>query len=247
MTIARRKRRVDGWLAKSLHSSCSESSIPEYYPSVNWISHFLYTLRHSIWPSYTVHLNATRPLRQQWSSSLLMCFHAFWWPILYLKFNLLSKLVLNWCSIWKYICKLTKRVRHQLNQLNMRSWGLASWRSWLHNIFSLKVTLRFFKVGVNHGFFHVYHFWNFLIFKCTWVCSSSSSKNKSIFLNLSINSVNLKMSITWVFQKCVHLYFSRGNQACARIANAKRTAQSRDAALSAIYIEGTRLTFKLAR
>ena len=41
--------------------------------------------------------------------------------------------------------------------------------------------------------------------------------------------------------------FSRGNQACARIANAKRTMQSRDAALSAIYIEGTRLTFKLAR
>ena len=41
--------------------------------------------------------------------------------------------------------------------------------------------------------------------------------------------------------------FSRGNQACARIANAKRTTQSRDAALSAIYIEGTRLTFKLAR
>ena len=37
------------------------------------------------------------------------------------------------------------------------------------------------KVGVNHGFFHVYHFWNFLIFKCTWVCSSSSSKNKNIF------------------------------------------------------------------
>ena len=73
-----------------------------------------------------------------------------------------------------------------------------------------------FKVGVNHGFFHVYHFWNFLIFKCTWVCSSSSSKNKSIFLNLSINSVNLKMSITWVFQKCVHLYF-RGEIKLARV------------------------------
>ena len=40
--------------------------------------------------------------------------------------------------------------------------------------------------------------------------------------------------------------FSRGNQACARIANAKRTTQSRDAALSAIYIKGTRLTFELA-
>ena len=43
------------------------------------------------------------------------------------------------------------------------------------------------------------------------------------------------------------LCISRGNQACARIANAKRTTQSRDAALSAIYIEGTRLTFELAR
>ena len=73
-----------------------------------------------------------------------------------------------------------------------------------------------FKVGVNHRFFHVYHFWNFLIFKCTWVCSSSSSKNKSIFLNLSINSINLKMSITWVFQKCVHLYF-RGEIKLARV------------------------------
>ena len=51
------------------------------------------------------------------------------------------------------------------------------------------------KVGVNHEIFHVYHFWNFLIFKCTWVCSSSSSKNKNIFLNLSINFINLKMSI----------------------------------------------------
>ena len=43
------------------------------------------------------------------------------------------------------------------------------------------------------------------------------------------------------------IFISRGNQACARIANAKRTTQSRDAELSAIYIEGTRLTFELAR
>ena len=43
------------------------------------------------------------------------------------------------------------------------------------------------------------------------------------------------------------IFISRGNQACARIANAKRIAQSRDAELSAIYIEGTRLTFELAR
>ena len=33
---------------------------------------------------------------------------------------------------------------------------------------------------------------------------------------------------------------------CARIANAKRTTQSRDAALSAIYIKGMHLTFELA-
>ena len=43
------------------------------------------------------------------------------------------------------------------------------------------------------------------------------------------------------------IFISRGNQACARIANAKRTTQSRDAALSAIYIEGTCLTFELVR
>ena len=103
------------------------------------------------------------------------------------------------------------------------------------------------KVGVNHGIFHVYHFWNFLIFKCTWVCSSSSGKNKNIFLNLSINSINLKMSIYLGISKMCSSLFSRGNQASARIANAKRTTQSQDAALSAIYIEGTRLTFELVR
>ena len=89
------------------------------------------------------------------------------------------------------------------------------------------------KVGVNHGIFHVYHFWNFLIFKYTWVCSSSSSKNKNIFLNLSINSINSKMSIYLSISKMCSSLFSRGNQACARIANTKRTTQSRDAALSA--------------
>ena len=102
--------------------------------------------------------------------------------------------------------------------------------------------LSLFKVGVNHGFFHVYHFWNFLIFKCTWVCSSSSSKNKIIFLNLSINSINLKMSIYQSISKMCSSLFSRENQACAHIANAKCTTQSRDVALTAIYIEGMRLT-----
>ena len=69
-------------------------------------------------------------------------------------------------------------------------------------------------------------------FKCTWVCSSSSSKNKNIFLNLSINSINLKMSIYLRISKMCSSLFSRGNQG-ARIANTKRTTQSRDAALSA--------------
>ena len=100
---------------------------------------------------------------------------------------------------------------------------------------------------MNHGIFNVYHFWNFVIFKCTWVCSSSSSKNKNIFLNLSINSINLKESIYLSISKMCSSLFSRGNQACARIANAKRTTQSRDAALSAIYIEGRHLNFELAR
>ena len=36
------------------------------------------------------------------------------------------------------------------------------------------------------------------------------------------------------------IFISRGNQACARIANAKRTTQSRDAELSAIYISKER-------
>ena len=90
------------------------------------------------------------------------------------------------------------------------------------------------KVGVNHGIFHIYHFWNFLIFKCTWVYSSSSSKNKHIFLNLSINSINSKMSIYLSISKMCSSLFSRENQTFARIANAKRTTQSRDATLSAI-------------
>ena len=41
--------------------------------------------------------------------------------------------------------------------------------------------------------------------------------------------------------KNVFIFISRGNQACVRIANSKRTTQSRDAELSAIYIEGTLL------
>ena len=84
---------------------------------------------------------------------------------------------------------------------------------------------------MNHGIFHVYHFWNFLIFKCTWVYSSSWSKNKNIFLNLSINSINLKMSIYLSISEMCSSLFSRGNQG-ARIANATRTTQSQDAALS---------------
>ena len=72
------------------------------------------------------------------------------------------------------------------------------------------------KVGVNHGIFHVYHFWNFLIFKCTWVCSSSSSKNKNIFLNLSINSINLKMSIYLSISKMCSSFF-RGEIKLARV------------------------------
>ena len=85
---------------------------------------------------------------------------------------------------------------------------------------SIKVKNMHIKVGVNHGIFHVYHFWNFLIFKCTWVCSSSSSKNKNIFLNLSINSINLKMSIYLSISKMCSSLFSRGNQACAYIRKA---------------------------
>ena len=88
---------------------------------------------------------------------------------------------------------------------------------------------------MNHGIFHVYHFWNFLISKCTWVCSSSSSKNKNIFLNLSINSINLKTSIYLSVSKMCSSFFSRGNQACARIANAKRTTQSRGSTISNLY------------
>ena len=77
--------------------------------------------------------------------------------------------------------------------------------------------LGFLKVGVNHGIFHVYHFWNFLIFEYTWVCSSSSSKNKNIYLNLSINSIDLKMSIYLSISKMCSSLFSRGNQVCVRI------------------------------
>ena len=75
----------------------------------------------------------------------------------------------------------------------------------------LPAELGYFKVGVNHGFFHVYHFWNFLIFKCTWVCSSSSSKNRNIFLNLSVNSINLKVcrdaALSAIYTEGMHLTF----------------------------------------
>ena len=46
--------------------------------------------------------------------------------------------------------------------------------------------------------------------------------------------------------KNVFIFIFWGNQACAHIANAKCTTQSWDAALSAIYIEGTCLTFEQA-
>ena len=102
------------------------------------------------------------------------------------------------------------------------------------------------KVGVNHGIFHVYHFWNFLIFKCTWVCSSSSSKNKSIFLNLSINSINLKTSIYLSISKMCSSFFA-GKSSLRAYSQRKAYNAVSGAALSAIYIEGTRLTFELAR
>ena len=92
-------------------------------------------------------------------------------------------------------------------------------------------------------------FFMFTIFKISWFLSARGSvlqvqaKIKNIFLNLSINSINLKMSIYLSISKICSSLFSRGNQACTCIANAKRTTQSRDAELSAIYIEGTRLTF----
>ena len=88
---------------------------------------------------------------------------------------------------------------------------------------------------MNHGIFHVYHFWNFLIFKCTWVCSSSSSKNKNIFLNLSINSINLKMSISLSNSKMCSSLFSRENQACARIARKAYNAVSGRSTISNLY------------
>ena len=99
---------------------------------------------------------------------------------------------------------------------------------------------------MNHGIFHVYHFLNFLIFKCTLVCSSSSSKNKNIFLNLSINSINLKMSIYLSISKMCSSLFSRGNQG-ARIANASVQRSLGTQHYQQIYIEGTRLIFELAR
>ena len=49
------------------------------------------------------------------------------------------------------------------------------------------------------------------------------------------------MSIYLSISKMCSSLFSRGNQACVCIANAKHTTQSLDAALSAIYIEGTHL------
>ena len=80
-------------------------------------------------------------------------------------------------------------------------------------------------------FFHVYHFWNFLILSARGSVLQVQAKIKIIFLNLSINSINLKMSIYLSISKMCSSLFLRGNQG-ARIANAKHTMQSRDAALS---------------
>ena len=107
-----------------------------------------------------------------------------------------------------------------LQRLHIIHWGITSCK-----VFFLQKSvpdtivqflLTWLKVGVNHGIFHVYHFWNFLIFKCTWVCSSSSSKNKNIFLNLSINSINLKMSIYLNISKMCSSLF-RGEIKLARV------------------------------
>ena len=89
---------------------------------------------------------------------------------------------------------------------------------------------------MNHGIFHVYHFWNFLIFKCTWVCSSSSSKNKKYFLKFVHQFYQFENEHLPEYFKNVFIFIFAGNQACVRIANAKRrpTTQSWDAALSAV-------------
>ena len=96
-----------------------------------------------------------------------------------------------------------------------------------------------------NGFFHVYHFWNFLIFKCTWVCSSSSSKNKNIFLKFIHQFYQFENEYLPEYFKNVFIFIFAGKSSL-RAYYAKRKTQSRDAALSAIYIEGTRLTFELA-
>ena len=89
-------------------------------------------------------------------------------------------------------------------------------------------------VGVNHRIFHVYHFWNFLIFKYTWVCSSISSKNKNIFLNLSIKYWFENEYLPEYF-KNVFIFILVGKSSLHAYKNAKRTNAVSDAALSAIY------------
>ena len=102
---------------------------------------------------------------------------------------------------------------HKLSKFSLSPFALPPPKFWClcHHCYFLLI-----KVGVNHGIFHFYHFWNFLIFKCTWVCSSSSSKNKNIFLNLSINSINLKMSIYLSISKMCSSLF-RGEIKLARV------------------------------
>ena len=81
-------------------------------------------------------------------------------------------------------------------------------------------------------------FFMFTIFEISWFLSAPGSvlqaqaKILKKILNLSINSINLKMSIYLSISKMCSSLFSRGNQG-ARITNAKRTTQSRDAPLSA--------------
>ena len=95
-------------------------------------------------------------------------------------------------------------------------------------------------------------FFMFTIFEISWFLSARGSVLQvqakiKIFLKFIHQFYQFENEYLPEYFKNVFIFISRGNQACARIANAKRTTQSRDAELSAIYIEGTRLTFELAR
>ena len=150
-----------------VHASASAPGAPVRACSVDyihiWFRRASWFLPIWCWSMYTWHIafwgRSTTPdfgeqhyskslwMKTEYSSNWLTCSHQEYWHN-----NMLSEV----------------HVKHFIGK-----WGTFS----SVNPNTRKHSLLWLKVGVNHGIFHVYHFWNFLIFKCTW--------KMSIYLSIS--------------------------------------------------------------